>query len=152
MPKTLDPLLSSLTPEQLAVITLYGEARGEPIEGQVAVAHVFRNRVLRGDWGPSLASVLGGWAQFSCLWPTLGGKNYTKVMEAAQRYREEGAFSPLFRQLEWVVSGVFGEKILDNTQGACHYYASGTPTPFWAVGDATYVGQKGRHLFFAGVK
>ena len=152
MPHELDPLLASLTPTQLTVATLFGEARGEPIEGQVAVAHVINNRVLRGDWGPSRASVLGGWAQFSCLWPTLGGKNHKAVLDMAQRYAAEGAFSPSLRQLEWVEEGVFGGRILDNTHGACHYFVAGTQVPYWATQDATFVGQKGRHLFYAGVR
>lgn len=152
MPKHIpDPLLTALSPSQLVVATLYGEARGEPIEGQVAVAHVIRNRVLRGDWGPSVTSVVLAWAQFSCLWPTLGGRNFKFVLEMAERYAREGAFSPSLRQMEWVEEGVFGGKIMDNTNGACHYYAAGTTVPFWATSGATFVGQKGHHLFFAGV-
>lgn len=152
MPRTLEPELAALNPSQLTVITLWGEARGEPIEGQVGVANVIRNRLLRGDWGPSRTDVIGAWAQFSCLWPSLGGKNFKAVLEAAERYAREGAFSPSLRQLEWVEEGVFGERILDNTRGACHYFAAGTTIPYWAVGSATYVGQLGRHLFYAGVE
>lgn len=152
MPRTLEPELAALNPSQLTVITLYGEARGEPVEGQIAVAHVIRNRVLRGDWGASRTAVIGSWAQFSCLWPSLGGKNFRAVLEAAERYAREGAFSPSLRQLEWVEEGVFGERILDNTSGACHYYAVGIPAPYWVTQDATFVGQKGRHLFYAGVR
>src|SRR5574343_888956 len=147
MSKTLDPTLAALTPEQLVLVTLYGEARGEPIEGQVAVANVIKNRLKRGDWGTSLTAVLGSWAQFSCLWPSLGGKNYNAVLEAARGLLEGAPLSPSLRQIEWVVEGVFGSKILDNTLGACHYYAVGIPAPYWDTNSATFVGQKGRHLF-----
>lgn len=152
MPHSLDPTLAALPPRQLTLVTLFGEARGEPVEGQVAVAHVIRNRVLRGDWGASTTDVLSAWAQFSCLWPTLGGKNFKAVLEAAKGLAEGVELSPSLRQLDWVEEGVFGGKLLDNTFGACHYYAAGTPVPFWATGDAKFVCQRGRHLFFAGVR
>lgn len=152
MSKTLDPTLAALTPHQLMLVTLYGEARGEPIEGQVAVANVIKNRLARGDWGASLATVLGAWAQFSCLWPSLGGKNYNAVLEAAKGLLEGAPLSPSLRQIKWVVDGVLQDLIFDNTFGACHYYAVGIPAPYWATSNATFVAQKGRHLFYSGVK
>lgn len=47
--------------------TIYGEARGEPWEGKIAVAWVVRNRAERGGWwGDTIREVcLKPW-QFSC--------------------------------------------------------------------------------------
>lgn len=46
--------------DQTVLRTLAQEVRGEPLDGQKAVAHVLINRVKDGRWGKSLASV--------CLW------------------------------------------------------------------------------------
>lgn len=45
---------------QITARTLAQEARGEPIDGQQAVAFVIKNRLADGRWGKSLSSV--------CLW------------------------------------------------------------------------------------
>lgn len=45
----------------VAARTLCQEVRGEPPEGQLAVAHVIKNRLNTARWGRNLATV--------CLWP-----------------------------------------------------------------------------------
>ena len=63
---------TTLTPKDLEIgwRTVYGEARGEPWEGKVAVAWVLRNRLERTDGGwrrdTSLAGLCRGPYQFSC--------------------------------------------------------------------------------------
>jgi spore germination cell wall hydrolase CwlJ-like protein len=44
---------------------IYHEARGEPIEGQLAVAQVTINRVRIGSWGSSVCKVVYAPSQFS---------------------------------------------------------------------------------------
>ncbi len=51
---------------QVAARTLWGEVRGEPEEGQRAVAHVLWNRLRTGRWGKNLALVCMKRKQFSC--------------------------------------------------------------------------------------
>ena len=47
--------------------TIWGEARGEPYNGQVAVAWVIRNRAERGGWfGNTIREVCLKDQQFSC--------------------------------------------------------------------------------------
>ena len=48
---TLDPLFATLDDAQVIALTLYGEARGEGVEGRIAVANVIRNRLTSGRWG-----------------------------------------------------------------------------------------------------
>jgi hypothetical protein len=50
---------------EIAARTVWQEARGEPEEGQRAVAHVIVNRLRDGRWGKSLASVCLADRQFS---------------------------------------------------------------------------------------
>lgn len=51
---------------QVGARTILGEARGEPREAQLGVAHVLHNRLMDGRWGNTLASVAQHPWQFSC--------------------------------------------------------------------------------------
>lgn len=71
-PQTLDELVSKFAtdaaadPEQDCLASaVYFESRGEPIEGQLAVAQVVINRSLSGRYPPDLCSVITQHAQFS---------------------------------------------------------------------------------------
>jgi N-acetylmuramoyl-L-alanine amidase len=152
MSRTPDPILSALSPFDLVLVTLWGEVRGEPIDGQVAVANVLRNRVADGRWGDDYHSVCLAWAQFSCLWPTLGGPNFQRVITFARRVKDIEIFTLPERQLRLVVQGLFGNALVDNVNRATHYYAKWIPAPPWAMPPARQVAQRGRHLFFAGVR
>ena len=58
---------ASWHPDRIAAATMYGEARGEPPEGQAAVAWVIRNRAENPRWwGHDVASVCLKPFQFSC--------------------------------------------------------------------------------------
>jgi hypothetical protein len=60
--------------------TVFGEARGEPYQGRLAVAHVILNRVRAGGWfGASVSEVcLKRW-QFSCWNP--GDPNRARLFQ-----------------------------------------------------------------------
>ena len=154
--KTLNTRLTKLSPQDLFLITLWGEARGEPIEGQVAVAHVIQNRVISGRWGETHHDVLGRWAQFSALWPQLsGGLNYQEVLDLAgvlDRGEVLGGMQTyLVQQLRWVVTGVMEHQLLDNTYGSTHYFAPHIVKPSWATSPGVRMAKYGRHEFWAGV-
>lgn len=151
-------IVAALTDPQLLTLTLYGETRGEPIEGQIAVGCVIRNRVQIGRWGASYAKVcLAPW-QFSCWRPEGGRDNYETVIEAAQMLAKSTTLpdDALLRQCAWVAQGVIGAWILDTVREATHYYAPAAMVPAgsvpkWAI-NLTPVAKKGQHLFFAGVR
>jgi spore germination cell wall hydrolase CwlJ-like protein len=151
-------LVAALTDPQLLTLTIYGEARGEPIEGQIAVGCVIRNRVHVGRWGASYAQVCLSPGQFSCWRPDGGAANYQTVRAAAERLARSTTLpddAPL-RQCAWVAQGVIGHWIQDTVREATHYYAPEAMrprgrVPAWAVG-LTPVVTCGRHLFFAGVR
>ena len=155
--RTLAPTLAQLDGYGLVYVTLWGEARGEPVEGQIAVAHVIRNRLHSGKWfgGVNYHDVLERWAQFSCLWPQLGGLNYQGVLDQAGVYQREetlpGAQGRLQAQLQWVVGGVLDSLIMDNTSGSTHYYSKYIEAPAWTRPPAVRMTELGRHVFFTGV-
>lgn len=151
MPHVLDPLLRALSPLDLFLCTLYGEARGETLEGQTAVACSIVNRVRDGRWGPTLSDVLRSWAQYSCLWPTLGGANYSSVLKFAQRISQPQTLSRVEKQLSWIMNGTLQESLIDLTANSTHYHTTSLPPPYWTK-DAIRTGQWGRHYFYTNVK
>ncbi len=71
--------------------TVYHEARSEPIEGQIAVAHVILNRALKR--GLSVQEVVFQRKQFSCYNhgkpPIKDYHSFIAAMEAVERCMEE---------------------------------------------------------------
>jgi spore germination cell wall hydrolase CwlJ-like protein len=149
-----DELHAALSDVQALGLTLFGEARGEPIEGRVAVANVIRNRVRLGRWGPDYKSVCFAPWQFSC-WQPVGGKdNYKVVLTAARALaagRSARSIYLVLGECQWIAEGIVDGAVLDNTKGATHYFSTrmvGVPT--WAVGQKPTC-RIGGHLFFANV-
>ncbi|WP_274643430.1 cell wall hydrolase [Pseudomonas serbica] len=127
--------------------TLWGEARGESLAGQIAVAWTIRNRVNDGKarswWGEGYAGVCQKPYQFSC-W-NKSDPNYAYLSGAKQiPFRE-------FAQAQIAADQVMGEKLPDPTGGATHYYAAKMPKPpAWALGAQRTL-KLGGHIFFKNV-
>lgn len=134
---TLPPL--SAVDRDILTRTLFGEARGEPLAGQVAVVHVLRNRVIARK-SNAAAECQRPW-QFSC-W-----------LETDPNRRKLDALRPdsaEYQTLAAVVDAAWPEP--DTVQGARHYYATSMPAPpKWAKPPAREVARIGGHAFWAGV-
>lgn len=151
----LDPALpvDRLTPPQVAICTVYGEARSEPPEGIIAVAHVLAHRVAAGRFGSDLRAVCLQPFQFSCWNPVGGERNYQRVADLV-RLLASGApvTDPVVRQVAYLVHGVVDGYVRDTVKGATHYHTAAlTPRPAWAR-DQVPVKQAGAHVFYAGVR
>lgn len=130
-----------------AARTLWQEARGEPADGQRAVAHVIVNRMKDGRWGNSLASVCLWRSQFSAWGPvTPKDKNMVANFTASCDLADN---DPALLRLASIITEALSEP--DPTNGATHYFAVSIPAPAWTK-DATRCGQFGHHLFFANMK
>ncbi|MCE0464918.1 cell wall hydrolase [Pseudomonas uvaldensis] len=127
--------------------TLWAEARGEGLAGQIAVAWTIRNRVEDGKtkswWGEGYAGVCLKPYQFSCWnqndpnYPFLSGAKPIPPKQIAQAQRAA----------DLVISGAEP----DITKGATHYYATTMPKPpAWAA-KATQTLRLGNHIFFKDV-
>lgn len=152
-------VVAQLTDLQTLALTLYGEARSEPIEGRIAIANVIRNRVSasRPSFGLSLKGVcLKAW-QFSCWLPGGGKENYEHLMKIARQvWTEERQQhpAPILRECFWIADGLIANQFRDNTEGATHYCTfklwKENP-PAWTKGHRP-VTTVGDHVFFAGVR
>lgn len=131
---------------ELAARTLWQEARGEPIEGQQAVAWVLRNRTESGRWGKTLAEVClseyHGIYQFSG-WARSDLNNRVSSLHLADN---DPGLSHMRSVMRVTLDGTN-----DPTGGATHYFADSIEAPTWTQG-AIPCGKFGRQLFFKGVK
>jgi N-acetylmuramoyl-L-alanine amidase len=131
--------------------TLWGEARGERLDGMAAVAWSIRNRVdmdLHNDgkpdwWGEGYIGVCQKPYQFSCWnkndpnYPFLSGAKPIPAVE--------------FVMCRLAAEQVIGGLKPDPTGGATHYYATTMPkAPAWAA-KATQTLKLGHHIFFKDV-
>lgn len=112
-------LLQSLSPAEILGLTIIGEARGEPIQGQVAVGSVIRNRLLSGDY-QSYHDVCLEPKQFSC-W-NINDPNRSMLIELAEQLTNgQYVVDQYLKQCMFVATGIVDWKIIDNTRGATHY-------------------------------
>lgn len=150
---TREQIRAALTDQQALICTLFGEAAGEPIEGQVAVACVIRNRATHPRWwGSGIKGVCLAPSQFSCWWERT--QNTDRVYALADALiRRQGATSSrtVVSQLHWVAAGVLDDLLVDNTRSADHYLTDrlfrSAKCPPWARGK-TPVARIGAHVFF----
>ena len=130
--------------------TIYGEARGEPISGQLAVASVIKNRaseaqVYRRRTGKShplfgdgtLAGACQARWQFSC-W-NQSDPNRKKILAV-------GFNDPQFCKALSVAARVMGNLTTDKTHNSLHYHHHGI-SPRWITGKQP-VAKIGQHLFY----
>ena len=124
--------LTTLSPVEVLALTIYGESRGEPIQGQVAVGNVIKNRT---GGGRSIVQVCLAPDQFSC-WDK-SDPNYKILIDYAGRLvNDELLQDRYFDQCYFVAEGIIDGKLLDNTQGAKNYVTTDLQKsgkgPVWA--------------------
>ena len=117
--------------------TIFGEARGESQNGQIAIGHVILNRVKAGGWyGASIKDVVLKPYQFSC-W-NQGDVNRELIINKTSQQ-----LLPYYELSKKIINGT----IPDNTGGATHYHAKSV-TPYWAA-SMTKTATIGNHIFYA---
>ena len=127
-----DPLTAAVV---CLALNVYHEARGEPIEGQVAVAAVTMNRVRAERWPGDVCDVVMQAYQFS--W------RHDRLPDSP---RDARALTRSMLVARMVLSGA----VNDPTGGATYFHAKRV-RPYWA--DAMLpVGVYGKHVFYREVK
>lgn len=133
-------------------LTLWAEARGEPIEGKIAVASVIRNRVLygAGRFGIGYTGVCLKPQQFSC-WNPGTDPNHVQLMSMAEKVVSDYAirstlvYDDTTRELQFLAQGILGRELRSNIGLADHYLTTALfrrKPPAWAKGrtPTAYVG------------
>ena len=106
-----------------AARTIWQEARGEPLIGQQAVAHVLVNRAADGRWGKTLSEVCLWHMQFS------GWRSIDPNFSAACRLPDT---DPNLVAYAGLISAAMAHEP-DPTGAALFYYALSIPQPGWAA-------------------
>ena len=124
--------------------TIYGEARGETAEGQMAVANVIRNRTNDPRWPNTATGVVrqGNGSQFNAWRPS--DPNFNTIQGLSRDSQE-------YRNIGNIVDGVFSGRSGDNTGGSVNYYNPNTVRqPEWWNRSVNQAGGSisiGNHLF-----
>lgn len=136
-----------LTDTEALVLTVYGEARGESIEGQVAVMNVIMNRAKTRH--RTIKEICFEPKQFSC-W-NFSDPNFPILKELAEKainsdLPNEGILS----QIKYLAAGVLGNYFRDNTVGAEYYMTNALfnsdKRPSWALKPHSVI-VIGKHTF-----
>jgi len=109
-------------------LNVYHEARGEPLNGQYAVAHVVMNRMADPRWADDVCGVIGQKAQFS----------WTRKHAMP---RDMDALRQAIKVAAQVIDGR-----PDSTQGSTHYH-NDTVEPLWTF-NLTKTMKIGNHQFY----
>lgn len=124
--------------------TIFGEARGEHLDGMEAVANVILNRhdiARRFEngywWGSSIADICQTPAQFSC-W-NANDPNSAIIKKVSSD-------NPIFAICQRIARRAVAGALKDNTRGATHYHARQI-MPNWAMDDIP-VAKIGNHIFY----
>ena len=120
-------------------VVIWGEARAETPDGQIAVGQVILARLRTGRWGHTVPEVVTARAQFSCLWPWGGGENHARVRELALALHDGVRVdSASWRQCRWIAAGLLaGNVTRDLVHDATHYLTTALlksgKAPVWAL-------------------
>lgn len=144
--------MTTLTDRDVLALTLWGEARGEPVEGRIAVACVIRSRLQTGRWGRTYTEVCRAPKQFSC-WSAAGGAQNHQALMVRVGIIQAGAVpaDPILRECYWIADGTISGALQDRVGGATHYYARWLPEPPAWANDGKVVAEVGDHRFLDGV-
>jgi cell wall hydrolase len=116
-------MLEDVSDRIILILTIYGEARGESIEGQIAVGCVIRNRVLQSSKNEIYRDICLAPKQFSC-W-NKDDPNYQILISLAEKMMSPiPDNSPIIRQISWIAVGIMNKAIVDVTGGSTHYMTS----------------------------
>lgn len=144
-------IYDSISEAQIVGLTIFGEARNQPIAGQIAVGAVIRNRLhtnsakYKNYKGVCLEKL-----QFSC-W-NMNDPNYPSLSDLAIKLANNQQIAePLVRQAIFVGQGIVNWLLLDNTRSSLNYLTKelfySDKRPLWAkkIRNEQEIGD---HIFF----
>ena len=155
---TREQILQKLSEQETLALTMWGEARREPLIGLIAVGRTVMNRLEKRQsrFGRSAKDIcLKPW-QYSC-WIAEGGvSNFNAVMSEARRLADGiEPTDPKLRSCLWLAGGLLAGLVEDVVYSATHYYAPKamkppTKIPVWAHPPAVLTVVIANHRFYKG--
>lgn len=142
-------IIGNLNDREILILTLYGEARGEPIAGLVAVGTVIRNRVHSGRYKSYKEACLAP-EQFSC-WNKDDPNYNTLIALGKNMIASTPNLDPAFRRCLLVAMGIIDWSLNDETKSAENYMTTkefnSQERPSWADHPINPL-IIGKHTFF----
>ncbi len=139
---------SGLTHDQLAGLTVYGEARGERMSGKFAVAFVIVNRSLL--WKQTITGVCLAPNQFECFNPM--NVNRPLLIDIAQDFNGHCAKDEALKKCYLAAQGAINKCATSNVGNATFYKTITCKSPWFdkqiARGNMIKVATVGNHDFF----
>jgi len=126
--------ISKVSDKIILALTIYGESRGESIEGQISVGCVIRNRVMGEK--KTYRDICLADRQFSC-W-NKNDPNYAILGNICVEINNNSGqlIDREFRQISYLSEGIMMNYIIDNTHGALNYLSRNLyyshNIPLWA--------------------
>lgn len=120
--------------QECIATAVYFEARGEPIEGQLAVAEVVLNRAASGKYPASICAVVKQPAQFSFV----RKGRFPPIAKATEAWRKAVAIAHVAR-----------ERLAQQIDAGVLWYHATFVRPGWGR-RLTRVTQIGAHIFYSG--
>jgi spore germination cell wall hydrolase CwlJ-like protein len=152
-------IFEALENDQLLSLAIYGEARGEPWEGQKAVGSVILNRADKAimsdkpsPYGNSIKAVILKTLQFSCF--NFGDPrvkddpNFPKLKEFALNWFYWFGHDFSLRECWKCADGLLRGAYPRNTTATNYHASTMAKYPKWA-NSMKEVAQIGRHIFYA---
>jgi len=135
--------LNEISDMDILALTIYGEARGEPIEGQIAVASVIRNRAAA--WHRTYREICLAPEQFSC-WNT-NDPNYPLLISLSRQLANDiDLTDAVLKQCLAVADIVYNNDSMDNTHGSLNYITKALQLsdkcPSWAKDFKIQIGSQ----------
>ena len=142
-----EPTFSALDDTEAAILTIYGEARGEPFDGKCGVAVVIANRAEK--WGKRVKDICLQKNQFSCY--LSNDPNYPKLLKIAQDFSHEllvnSALDECSQAWRYRTPQIL-EKLGDSTFYRVHGTVNGWFDMAVATGKLVYVTSIEKHDFY----
>lgn len=141
--------LTDFSDDEILALTIIGEARGEPIEGQVAVGCIIRNRLHSNEAYKNYSDVCLETNQFSCWNANDPNRPFLEELGQKMLFNQE-INDAYIKQCIYVAHGIVSWSIMDNTGGSKYYMTMrlfNLDRPKWAK-NAKNQTIKGKQVFF----
>jgi len=153
----------SLDPQEMLALTIYGEAGGEPTEGQIAVANVVLNRAAKGGSqfiNPDILAATGSIIHAVCLSPSQFSiynlnsdgspqwSGYSNLVTIMGNYAYNAQYNTALAGADSIAELAVTGNLIDNVYGATFYYNPSVASPGWAA-NMNYVTAIGNHVFYS---